>query len=152
MSDLDALRARLTDHYLAQIVCDHERGLDNPICACSRVHLGWHPSVGAAVAAWVDHVMDDQVAAWVDQVLGAEVERLRELTQTCTCYDGNPDNYEGPQADCAVHGAIRAFNEASREIDQLRKAYHALGTDLATARMALAKANAARSDTTRGDR
>ena len=47
----------LTDHYLAAMVCDHRDRLDNPQCACSRVHLGWHPSVGAAVQAWVAHVM-----------------------------------------------------------------------------------------------
>ena len=41
----------------------------------------------------------------------AEVDRLRALTETCTCYDGSPANYEGPHADCPVCGAIRAFNE-----------------------------------------
>lgn len=54
---LAQVRARLSSHYLAQIVCDHDRRLDNPVCACSLVHLGWHPSVGAAVAAWVEHVL-----------------------------------------------------------------------------------------------
>lgn len=57
------VRARLADHYLAQMVCDHERGLDNPICACSLVHLGWHPSVGAAVAAWIEHALAADVPA-----------------------------------------------------------------------------------------
>lgn len=52
------VRARLAKHYLAQVVCDHERGLDNPNCSCSLVHLGWHPSVGAAVAAWIDHALE----------------------------------------------------------------------------------------------
>lgn len=54
-----AFRVRLAGHYLADIVCDHDRKQDNPICACSRVHLGWHPTVGAAVRAWIDHVIDD---------------------------------------------------------------------------------------------
>lgn len=52
------LAETLREHYLAEVVCDHERGQDNPICACSRVHLGWHPSVGHAVEAWVAHVVD----------------------------------------------------------------------------------------------
>jgi hypothetical protein len=58
-------------------------------------------------------------AAGVPKLL-AEVERLTKLTATCVCYDGNPANYEGPQVDCPVHGAVRAFNEATREIERLR--------------------------------
>jgi hypothetical protein len=49
-----------------------------------------------------------------------ELAEAREVAQTCTCYDGNPANYDGPQADCAVHGAIRAFNEASRDLNRTR--------------------------------
>lgn len=51
-------RMVLESHYLAQVVCDHDRKMDNPICSCSQVFLGWHPSVGEAVQAWVDHVME----------------------------------------------------------------------------------------------
>jgi len=47
----------LREHYLTGITCDHERGMDNPVCACSREFLGWHPSVGAAVEAWIGHVL-----------------------------------------------------------------------------------------------
>lgn len=50
--------AVLKRHYLAQIVCDHERKMDNPVCACSLVNLGWHPSVGEAVDAWIEHVIE----------------------------------------------------------------------------------------------
>jgi len=57
-----ALRERITralrEHYLAGISCDRARHEDNPVCACSRVFLGWHPSVGAAVEAWIGHVME----------------------------------------------------------------------------------------------
>jgi hypothetical protein len=53
----DPLRGVLRRHYLTQITCDHEGKIDNPVCACSLVHLGWHPSVGAAVDAWINHVM-----------------------------------------------------------------------------------------------
>lgn len=52
------LAAVLREHFLAQIICDHDKKQDNPVCACSKVHLGWHPSVGAAVNAWVEHVME----------------------------------------------------------------------------------------------
>ena len=48
----------LREHYLAGISCDRARHEDNPVCACSRVFLGWHPSVGEAVEAWIAHVMD----------------------------------------------------------------------------------------------
>lgn len=52
-----ALRDVLREHYLAQITCDHDSKQDNPVCACSRVHLGWHSSVGTAVDAWITHVL-----------------------------------------------------------------------------------------------
>lgn len=51
------IRDVLREHYLFAITCDHERKQDNPICACSRIFLGWHPTVGAAVDAWIEHVM-----------------------------------------------------------------------------------------------
>jgi hypothetical protein len=51
------IAARLSNHYLAQIVCDPVAKSDNPVCSCSLIHLGWHPSIGAAVAAWVDHAV-----------------------------------------------------------------------------------------------
>lgn len=57
LRDANRLSGVLRDHYLAGIVCDHERKADNPMCACSGVDLGWHPSVGAAVDAWVAHVL-----------------------------------------------------------------------------------------------
>ena len=55
----DPLRDVLRRHYLTQITCDHERKMDNPVCACSLVNLGWHPSVGDAVDAWIDHVIGE---------------------------------------------------------------------------------------------
>jgi hypothetical protein len=49
----------------------------------------------------------------------AEVERLLKFTATCTC--GTPGlDYEGPQADCVVHGAVRAYNESQTELERLR--------------------------------
>lgn len=54
---LENVRTGLRQHFLAQIVCNHDTGQDNPICACSMVFLGWHPSVGEAVEAWIDHAL-----------------------------------------------------------------------------------------------
>jgi hypothetical protein len=51
-------RAVLAEHYLMDVVCDPETKTDNPVCGCSRVFLGWHPSIGAARQAWIDHVAD----------------------------------------------------------------------------------------------
>jgi len=48
-----------------------------------------------------------------------EIEQLRELTATCVC--GTPGlDYDGPDAECPVHGAIRGMREAHAEIDQLK--------------------------------
>lgn len=59
----ERVRGALREHYLAEVICDHEQKIDNPRCACSLVDLGWHPSVGAAVGAWIDHVMEVARAA-----------------------------------------------------------------------------------------
>ena len=48
----------LRDHYLMNVICDPERKMDNPVCGCSRVFLGWYSSIGAARDAWIGHVMD----------------------------------------------------------------------------------------------
>lgn len=52
----EAWRAALADHYLMGINCDPETHQDNPMCGCSRIHLGWYPSIGEARQAWIDHV------------------------------------------------------------------------------------------------
>lgn len=52
--------------------------------------------------------------------LTADNERLRALTATCSC-GTSPMTYEGPEADCVVHGAVRAFNEAQAELSSLRE-------------------------------
>ena len=49
----------------------------------------------------------------VADTLIAEVERLTALTATCACPAGPA--FEGPQADCPVHGALRALNDADAE-------------------------------------
>jgi hypothetical protein len=52
----DEVAAVLREHALTHIECDHDTKRDTPVCACSRAFLGWHPSVGEAVEAWVQHV------------------------------------------------------------------------------------------------
>jgi hypothetical protein len=57
------------------------------------------------------------------EMIVAAVNALPEmlaLAGTCGCYDGNPDNYEGQRADCPVHGSVRAYAEASAEVERLR--------------------------------
>jgi hypothetical protein len=46
----------LRQHWLRVMECDHEGKQDKPHCACSRVDLGWHPTVSAALEAWLAHV------------------------------------------------------------------------------------------------
>jgi hypothetical protein len=53
--------------------------------------------------------------------LEAQVAQLTALTSTCSC-GTSPETYDGPQADCPVHGAIRALNEAQAELRDTRAA------------------------------
>jgi hypothetical protein len=67
-----------------------------------------HPGSGPIIEASLMDALD----------LLAEVDHLRKLTSTCTC--GTPGlDYEGPQADCAIHGAIQAFDKAQAEVERL---------------------------------
>lgn len=76
---LPGLRQTLKAHYLTEITCDHEHRLDRPACSCSLVDLGWHPSVGAAVDAWIDHVTEIQDPKRHERE--AELARLRAIEQ-----------------------------------------------------------------------
>jgi hypothetical protein len=88
--DLEAIRTR-AQRFVEYVVVNDDKGLR---------------------AGWILAVRD------VPELL-AEVERLRELTVTCSC-GTSPMTYEGPEPDCAVHGAVRALNEASAEVERLR--------------------------------
>jgi hypothetical protein len=69
VSDLDTIRSQehqrvreqvrgaLGTHWLAQIECDHDAEQDRPVCGCSEVDLGWHPSIGVALDIWIDHFL-----------------------------------------------------------------------------------------------
>lgn len=74
--NLNALEAILSEHYLAQIVCDHDAGTDQAICNCSQVDLGVYPSVGRAAQSWVDHVMAEVRGKWSLDALLRRAERL----------------------------------------------------------------------------
>lgn len=77
----------LADHYLMSVECDPERKLDNPVCGCSRVFLGWHPSIGEARQAWISHVDQVVASAYVRQVEAHRevlVERVAELERLAT--------------------------------------------------------------------
>lgn len=38
----------------------------------------------------------------------------------CNCWDCHPESYEGAQVSCPVHGAVRAFNNACKDLEDLR--------------------------------
>lgn len=44
-----------------------------------------------------------------------ELRSLRELVLGCSCADGAPGDYEGPRADCPVHGAVQALRQVQEE-------------------------------------
>lgn len=52
--------------------------------------------------------------------LRAEIEQLKALTAACTC-EQTYATYAGPEPDCPVHGAVRAFNEASAKVAELTR-------------------------------
>lgn len=53
---VEGLLHSLRAHWLSAIECDHDGHRDRPICGCSMVDLGWQPTVGDAIEAWVRHV------------------------------------------------------------------------------------------------
>ncbi len=80
-----AVREVLRAHWLHQIVCNHEDGTDKPCCSCSMWNCPPQPSIGAAVEAWIDHVIQ-QLPVCGDTNL--EVQRLlRKISDLA--YDEN---------------------------------------------------------------
>jgi hypothetical protein len=49
----------------------------------------------------------------------ARAERAERLSALCSC-GSTYETYEGPEVDCAVHGAVRAFNDAQAAIERVR--------------------------------
>lgn len=62
----------LRQHWLRAMECDHETKQDKPHCSCSQVDLGWHPSIGAAVEAWLAHVAGLPASPVPNAVLGRD--------------------------------------------------------------------------------
>jgi len=67
----------------------------------------------------------DDLGSWFGYTKDRErfathIATLRSYLDTCTCWDGNTDNFEGPRPDCAVHGAVRALNDAQATILELQ--------------------------------
>lgn len=54
---LNLVKARLGEHWLAGIVCNHEDKTDRATCACSQWRCDEMPSIGAAVDAWIEHAL-----------------------------------------------------------------------------------------------
>jgi hypothetical protein len=54
---LGTIKAVLREHWLTGIVCDHEAKTDRATCSCSVWRCEPLPSVGAAVDAWINHVL-----------------------------------------------------------------------------------------------
>jgi hypothetical protein len=79
----------LREHWLHAMECDHETKQDKPHCACSRVDLGWHPSVGAAVEAWLEHVV---VAASPAAAAGVPTNEFKRC-RTAICAASRSDTY-----------------------------------------------------------
>ena len=72
-----------------------------------------------------DHAIDTARALLVAVArLTADLEQARALAATCSC-GTSPMTYEGPEPDCPVHGAIRAFNEAQADLAEERRQHAA---------------------------
>lgn len=86
---------------------DTDNGAPHTVCEVRVCDDGTHPRRSIADA--------ELIVEAVNALPG-----LLALAGTCGCYDGNPDNYEGQRADCPVHGSVRAYAEASAEVERLR--------------------------------
>lgn len=94
----------------------------------------------------------DEVVKWADKL----TEPLLALASMCSCATTHA-TYEGPEADCPVHGAVRALAEVTRERDEWKRkatdaaatlgfnrtATKAAGEEVARLRAELAEAKAA---------
>ena len=88
----EALRAHLREHWLASIVCDHEAKTDTAICSCSQWADTPHPSVGAAVDAWIEHVFATLPAALASSERSGREAAVCSV-KTMKLSDGREDHY-----------------------------------------------------------
>jgi hypothetical protein len=117
----DDLRDRMAEA-IAQLVKPNHHGQLCPIWAQRRTE----PPISRC-NCWILPDARKQADAAIAEV-APELERLRALTAACTCGTTYHD-YQGPEPDCPVHGAVRAYNEAQAEVERLR-------ADLAEAQLA----------------
>lgn len=104
--------AVLRQHWLCAVECDHGSKRDKPHCACSQVDLGWHPSVGAAVEAWLTHIQEasaspvqKQKAAAVPVAIAALRRLLSALEGSSMTFPADTENTKGPEWIGAWHAA-----------------------------------------------
>lgn len=57
-------RAALTEHWLYQIICNHEAKTDRSCCGCGQFQSTSQPNVGEAAARWVEHVQEVVDGKW----------------------------------------------------------------------------------------
>jgi hypothetical protein len=121
----EALRAHLREHWLASIVCDHEAKTDTAVCSCSQWADTPHPSVGAAVDAWIEHVFETLPAALEPRAS----DRARTIEECAKVADGVRQRLEAgrngkPLSQIDEHtagtgdriaAAIRKLSEVSHE-------------------------------------
>src|SRR2546430_6285102 len=79
-----------------------------------------------AVSDFAERLADGEWETLTGPVTGAQLgelltalEKVGERLVTCWCWS-SPETFEGPQPDCPVHGAVRAYNQAAAEIERLR--------------------------------
>lgn len=106
--------------------CDMARGLsamltverDQATAEVKRLgeKLADQPRLGDSINRHFDRLIIEARAE--RDAAHAEIAHLRALTSTCSCDTG--PHYEGPQADCPVHGAVRGLREAVAEIERLK--------------------------------
>jgi hypothetical protein len=54
----DKFRNVLREHWISGIICDHVSKTDRATCSCSLWRSDPKPNIGAAVDAWIDHVLE----------------------------------------------------------------------------------------------
>lgn len=104
----------------------------NAHAAARRIHdylrlMPGTPNLGAEIAYSDEFHSDDWPHGWYPltredvEALLVERDKLCELVATCVC--GTPGlTYEGPVADCPVHGAVEGLNKANAKIGDLQEA------------------------------
>jgi hypothetical protein len=97
---------------------------------CTRCHVLDEDALINELVRLRQEVRDDSIemraatrsieeATAIMRIGKAEIDRLSALVATCSC-GTSPETYDGPQADCPAHGAIRALAEVTSERDEAR--------------------------------